>query len=103
MPGLDELSAKYAGRVQVLALVGWGSPRQAAAVMQSKKLDHLPVLIGGGDFVNALDVEQVPTTFFVQADGTIVGRLVGIGSVSLLSKQADKLLAQAASPGAAAH
>ena len=95
MPGLDSLAAKYAGKVSVLGVVGWGSPRQAAAFAQEQRLSHLPLVAGAGAFVEAMGVESVPTTFFVQADGTVTGRLVGLGPRWLFDRQARKLLDQA--------
>lgn len=93
LPGLDELAAEYDGRVQFLGLMSWGSTADAKAIAQSDGLNHLPLLAGGEDFLNALDVESVPTTFFIRADGTIIARQVGMRSKDFFRTQADKLLA----------
>jgi hypothetical protein len=45
--------------------------------------------------VDSLGVDAVPTTFFVRADGTIVGRLTGAAPEWLFKRQAEKLLAAA--------
>ncbi len=75
-------------------LVG-GSAREATGFLQSAGLTHLPIVENAWPFVQALDVEAVPAVFFVQADGTITGRVDGLAPRSLFEKQARKLLAQA--------
>lgn len=94
MPGLDELAAKYDGRVNVLGVVAWGSGRQAAAFAKAKGISHLPLVEGAGAFADAMDVDSVPTTFFVRSDGTVVGRMVGIGPEWLFRHEAERLLAE---------
>jgi thiol-disulfide isomerase/thioredoxin len=93
LPGLDELAEKYEGRVTVMSLLAWGTPGQASAFAKSKGLTHLPIAIGADSFVESLGVDAVPTTFFVRADGTLVGRLTGAAPEWLFKRQAEKLLA----------
>jgi thiol-disulfide isomerase/thioredoxin len=93
LPGLDELAEKYAGRVTVMGLLAWGTPGQAAAFAKSKGLTHLPIALGADHFVESMGVDAVPTTFFVRADGTLVGRLTGAAPEWLFKRQAEKLLA----------
>lgn len=93
MPGFDALAAKYEGKVAVLGVVAWGSAGQAAAFAREKGIAHLPLVLGAEPFAAAMDVEAVPTTFFVGADGTVVGRLVGAAPEWLLRHEAEKLLA----------
>ena len=93
LPGIDELAQRYAGRVSVLAVMGWGGPGQARSVARVKSIEHVPLLDDGGRFASDMGVDQVPTTFLVRRDGRVVGRIVGIASESFLSKEADKLLA----------
>jgi thiol-disulfide isomerase/thioredoxin len=92
MPGLDRLAERYRGRVNVLALTAWGSPEEAQAVASAKHLASLPVLVGGESFLKELEVESVPTTFFVDADGRIVARQVGIRGEGFFRDQAELLL-----------
>jgi cytochrome c biogenesis protein CcmG, thiol:disulfide interchange protein DsbE len=95
LPGLDQLAEKYDGRVNVLGVVAWGSGRQAEAFAKSKGISHLPLVEGGGPFADAMGVDAVPTTFFVKADGTVIGRLVGMGPEWLFRHEAERLLAEA--------
>jgi cytochrome c biogenesis protein CcmG, thiol:disulfide interchange protein DsbE len=102
LPNLDRLAERYQGRVNVLALTAWGSPEAASALAASKHLTHMPLLTGGETFLQDLGVESVPTTFFVDASGQIVGRQVGIRSEGFFRAQAEKLLVGSGiSPGAA--
>jgi cytochrome c biogenesis protein CcmG, thiol:disulfide interchange protein DsbE len=93
LPSLDKLAADYAGRVRFLGLVAWGSPEEAQAVARSDGLSHLSLLSGGQGFLEALEVESVPTTFFIRSDGTIVARQVGLRGERFFRQQADELLA----------
>jgi thiol-disulfide isomerase/thioredoxin len=93
LPGLDELAEKYAGRVTVMSLLAWGTPGQASAFAKSKGLTHLPIAVGADTFVQSMGVDAVPTTFFVRADGTLVGSLTGAAPEWLFKRQAEKLLA----------
>jgi len=95
LPGLDQLAAQYDGRVNVLGLIAWGGGRQAAAFARSKGLSHLPLVEGGQAFADAMGVDAVPTTFFVRADGTVIGRLVGMGPEWLFRHEAERLLSEA--------
>ncbi len=92
LPGIDELAQRYAGKVSVLAVMGWGGAAQARSVARAKSIDHLPLLDDGGRFASEMGVDQVPTTFLVRRDGRVVGRIVGIASEGFLRKEADKLL-----------
>jgi thiol-disulfide isomerase/thioredoxin len=92
MPGLDRLAERYRGRVSVLALTAWGSPEEAQAVASSKHLANLPLLVGGESFLKELDVESVPTTFFVDSEGRILARQVGIRGEGFFREQAERLL-----------
>lgn len=91
MPGFDALAAKYGDRVNVLGVVGFGSSRQALAFAHSKGLEHLPIVEASG-FADAMGVDAVPTVFFVRADGTVTGRLVGAGPQWLLRHEVEQLL-----------
>jgi thiol-disulfide isomerase/thioredoxin len=93
LPGLDRLASAYAGRVSILGLMGWGTEAQGAAVGKAAGITHLPLYAGGESLVNDLSVDVVPTTVFVNAQGTIVGRVVGMESERTFRKQADELLA----------
>jgi thiol-disulfide isomerase/thioredoxin len=93
LPGLDRLASAYAGRVSILGLMGWGTEAQGAAVGKAAGITHLPLYAGGESLVNGLSVDVVPTTLFVNAEGTIVGRVVGMESERTFRKQADELLA----------
>lgn len=95
LPSLDRLASDYAGRVQVLGLMSWGTPDEGKAVVRDDDLTHLAMLSGGSEFLSALDVESVPTTFFIRADGTIAARQVGMRGERFFREQADKLLAGA--------
>ena len=92
MPGLDRLAERYRGKVTVLALTAWGTPEEAQAVASAKHLANLSVLMGGEAFLKELDVESVPTTFFVDAKGQIVARQVGIRGEGFFRDQAELLL-----------
>jgi len=95
MPSLDRLASAYAGRVSILGVMAWGTEAQGAAVGKSAGITHLPLYAGGESLVNGLGVNVVPTTLFVTADGTMVGRVVGMESERTFRKQADQLLAGA--------
>jgi thiol-disulfide isomerase/thioredoxin len=93
LPGLDRLAQRYRGRVNVVALAAWGSPEAATALASAKHLTSIPFLTGGESFLKDLRVESVPTTFFVDASGQIVGRQIGIRGEGFFRDQAEKLLA----------
>jgi len=93
MPSLDRVAGDYAGRVEVLGLMAWGNADEGRAIQHSSDLKHLPLLAGGSAFLNALDVDSVPTTFFIRPDGTIAARQVGMRGEGFFRDQADKLLA----------
>ena len=92
LPSLDRLAAEYQGRVRFFGLMSWGTAEEAKAVARSDGLRHLSLLAGGESFLNALDVESVPTTFFIRGDGTIVARQVGMRGEGFFREQAEKLL-----------
>jgi thiol-disulfide isomerase/thioredoxin len=100
LPVLDRLAERYEGRVSFLAISAWGSPEAATAFAQGKHIEHLTLLGGGETFLSELGVESVPTTFFIDAAGVIVGRQVGIRGEGFLRDQAEKLLAESVSPPA---
>ena len=93
LPGLDRIAAEYAGRVEVVGLMGWGTTEEGKAVLEGSDLRHMPLLAGGEAFLGALDVETVPTTFFIRPDGTLAGRQIGRRGEGFFRDQADKLLA----------
>ncbi len=93
LPSLDKLAAEYQGRVGFFGLMSWGTLDEARALARSDGLSHLALLAGGASFLDALDVESVPTTFFVRGDGTIVARQVGMRGEGFFREQAEKLLA----------
>jgi thiol-disulfide isomerase/thioredoxin len=92
LPSIDKVAADYAGRVRFFGLVSWGAPQEALGAAQREGVTHLGLLAGGESFLNALDVDSVPTTFFIRGDGTIVARQVGMRSASFFRDQAEKLL-----------
>ena len=52
-----------------------------------------PVLVDpGGKAAAAYGVQSAPATFFIRADGTIAGDLLGPVSIGLLDKQAAKVI-----------
>jgi thiol-disulfide isomerase/thioredoxin len=93
LPGLDKVAAEYAGRVRFYGLVSWGTPEEALGAAQRDGVTHLGLLAGGESFLTDLDVDSVPTTFFIRSDGTIVARQVGMRGEGFFRDQAEKLLA----------
>jgi thiol-disulfide isomerase/thioredoxin len=95
LPAIDKVAGEFQGRVRFYGLLSWGTPEEAAALVKKDNLTHLSFLGGGEKFLEALDVESVPTTFFIRADGTIVARQVGMRGEGFFRDQAEKLLAGA--------
>ena len=92
LPSLDKVASDYAGRVEILGLMGWGTREEGRSIVEGSGL-HMRMLAGGAAFLESLDVETVPTTFFIRADGTIAARQVGMKGEGFFREQADKLLA----------
>ena len=93
LPSIDKLAAEYQGKVQFLGLVSFGTNAEAREILRSGGLSHLPELAGGQDFLDTLEVDSVPTTFFIRADGTIAGRQVGMRGEGFFRDKANALLA----------
>ena len=91
LPAIDKVAAEFQGRVRFFGLLSWGTPEEARELVRRDGLTHLSFLGGGDKFLQALDVESVPTTFFIRADGTIVARQVGMRGEGFFRDQAKKL------------
>jgi len=52
-----------------------------------------PILVGNEELVDSLGVEAIPTTYFVDANGQVVDRIIGAGHPGELSREVEALLA----------
>jgi len=81
MPELDGLAAEMAGKpMRVLALSqDRGGADDVAEFFENNRIEHLDVLLDpGGATARTMGARGLPTSFVIDADGNLVGKLEGI-------------------------
>lgn len=90
LPLLVELRQRHPG-LDVVGILFKESPEAGRTAAQDGGADW-PVLVDpGGGVAAAYGVSGAPATFFIRADGTIAGDLLGPVSIGLLDKQFEKI------------
>ncbi len=94
IPELVELSGKYRDRgLVVLGISTDDTPEQLRQFADEFKITY-PILVGRDrdDVADALGLRDgIPMSVFIKADGTIYGRLEGIGTKAFFDKQIQAL------------
>ena len=90
LPLLVELRQRHPG-LPVVGILFRESPEAGDKAAQDAGADW-PILVDpDGKVAQAYGVDGAPATFFIRADGTIAGYLIGPVSIGLLDKQVSKI------------
>ncbi len=95
MPELEKLAGQYEGRVGFLAVSLAPDRGRIRVAMERMGLRKMPVAAAESEMLVPLELETVPATFLVSADGMMVERYQGVVSNETLSRKLDGLLATA--------
>lgn len=95
MPELEKLARQYEGRVGFLAVSLAPDRGRIRVAMERMGLRTMPVAAAESEMLVPLELETVPATFVVSADGMMVERYQGLVSNETLSRKLDGLLATA--------
>lgn len=95
MPELEKLARQYEGRVGFLAVSIAPDRSRIRVAAERMGLRTMPVAAAESEMLAPLQLETVPATFLVSADGMMVERYQGLVSNSTLSAKLDRLLATA--------
>ncbi|HEY1334190.1 MAG TPA: hypothetical protein VGF31_08035 [Myxococcaceae bacterium] len=95
MPELEKLARQYEGRVGFLAVSIAPDRGRIRVAMERMGLRTMPVAAAESEMLVPLELETVPATFIVSADGMMVERYQGVVSNETLSRKLDGLLATA--------
>jgi hypothetical protein len=95
LPELEKLARQYDGRVGFLAVSLAPDRGRIRVAMERMGLRTMPVAAAESEMLLPLELETVPATFLVSADGMIVERYQGLVSNETVSRKLDGLLATA--------
>jgi len=95
LPELEKLARQYDGRVGFLAVSLAPDRGRIRVAMERMGLRTIPVAAAESEMLVPLELETVPATFLVSADGMLVERYQGLVSNETLSRKLDRLLATA--------
>jgi len=95
LPELEKLARQYDGRVGFLAVSLAPDRGRIRVAMERMGLRTMPVAAAESEMLVPLELETVPATFLVSADGMLVERYQGLVSNEMLSRKLDRLLATA--------
>lgn len=95
MPELEKLARQYEGRVGFLAVSLAPDRGRIRVAMERMGLRTIPVAAAESEMLVPLELETVPATFLVSADGMMVERYQGLVSNETLSRKLDGILATA--------
>ena len=95
MPELETLARQYEGRVGFIAVSIAPDRNRIRAAAARMGLRTMPVAAAESEMLAPLELETVPATFLVSADGMMVERYQGLVSRSTLTGKLDALLATA--------
>jgi len=95
LPELEKLARQYEGRVGFLAVSIAPDRNRIRVAAERMGLRTLPIAAAESEMLAPLELETVPATFLVSADGAMVDRYEGLISNESLARKLDKLLASA--------
>lgn len=95
MPELEKLARQYEGRVGFVAVSISPDRGRIRVAVERMGLRTMPVAAAESEMLAPLELETVPATFLVSADGMLVERYRGLTSNETLSRSLDGLLATA--------
>lgn len=95
MPELEKLAKQYEGRVGFVAVSIAPDRGRIRVAVERMGLRTMPVAAAESEMLAPLELETVPATFLVSADGVMVERYQGLVSNETLSRKLDGLLATA--------
>jgi hypothetical protein len=95
LPELEKLARQYEGRVGFLAISLAPDRGRIRVAVERMGLRTMPVAAAESEMLVPLELETVPATFLVSADGMMVERYQGLVSNETLSRRLDGLLATA--------
>jgi thioredoxin-like negative regulator of GroEL len=95
LPELEKLAKQYEGRVGFVAVSIAPDRTRIRVAAERIGLRTMPVAAAESEMLAPLDLETVPATFLVSADGMMVERYQGLVSNSTLTRTLDALLATA--------
>ena len=93
MPELEKLAKQYEGRVGFLAVSVAPDRTRIRVAAERMGLRTMPVAAAESEMLAPLELETVPATFLVSADGTMVERYQGLVSNDQVARRLDALLA----------
>jgi hypothetical protein len=95
LPELEKLARRYEGRVGFLAVSLAPDRGRIRVAMERMGLRTMAVAAAESEMLAPLELETVPATFLISADGLLVERYQGLTSNDTLSSKLDRLLATA--------
>ena len=95
MPELEKLARQYEGRVGFVAVSIAPDRGRIRVAVERMRLRTMPVAAAESEMLAPLELDTVPATFLVSADGMLVERYQGLTSNGALSRKLDGLLATA--------
>ena len=95
MPELEKLARQYEGRVGFVAVSLAPDRGRIRVAVERMGLRTMPVAAAESEMLAPLELQTVPATFLVSADGLLVERYEGMTSNDTLARKLDGLLATA--------
>ena len=95
MPELEKLARQYDGRVGFVAVSIAPDRGRIRVAVERMGIRTMPVAAAESEMLAPLELDTVPATFLVSADGLLVERYQGLTSNDTLSRKLDGLLATA--------
>ncbi len=95
MPELEKLARQYEGRVGFIAVSIAPDRNRIRTAAARMGLRSMPVAAAESEMLAPLELETVPATFLVSADGMMVERYQGVVSSSTLAHKLEGLLSTA--------
>jgi thioredoxin-like negative regulator of GroEL len=95
LPELEKLARQYEGRVGFVAVSIAPDRGRIRVAVERMRLRTMPVAAAESEMLAPLELDTVPATFLVSADGMLVERYQGLTSNDTLSRKLDGLLATA--------
>ncbi|HUM10178.1 MAG TPA: hypothetical protein VLT82_04415 [Myxococcaceae bacterium] len=92
MPELEKLARQYEGRVGFVAVSIAPDRNRIRVAAQRMGLRTMPVAAAESEMLAPLELETVPATFLVSAEGMMVERYQGVVSNATLARKLDRLL-----------
>jgi thioredoxin-like negative regulator of GroEL len=93
LPELEKLAKQYEGRVGFVAVSIAPERSRIRVAAEKMGLRAMPVAAAESEMLAPLELETVPATFLVSAEGMLVERYQGLVSNETLSRKLETLLA----------